>query len=204
MSDKLRTIRLYGLLGSKFGRVHKLAVASPQEAIRALCVLLKGFEQELMSSKDRGIGYAVLLGKNLLNKETLDSPAGSDDIRIAPVVMGSKSAFGQILIGAAIMFAAPYAAGYLMANTAAVGLAVGIATYAPMFGAAIALGGVVQALSPQQKGLSASDGANNGASYNFNGAVNTTAQGNAVPLAYGKVWAGGATISAGIYTEDQA
>jgi len=59
-------------------------------------------------------------------------------------------------------------------------------------------------LSPQQRALSAKDGPNNGASYNFNGPVNTTAQGNPVPLLYGELFVGSSTISAGIYSEDQA
>ena len=66
------------------------------------------------------------------------------------------------------------------------------------------LGGIVQALSPQQKALSTSDGPDNGTSYNFNGTVNTTAQGNIVPLGYGRMTVGSAVISAGLYTEDQA
>ena len=65
------------------------------------------------------------------------------------------------------------------------------------------LGGVVQLLTPQQRALSVKDGPNNGASYNFNGPINTTAQGNPVPVLYGELIVGSATISAGIYAEDQ-
>ena len=70
-------------------------------------------------------------------------------------------------------------------------------------GTALMLGGVMQLLSPQQKGLSAKDSPDNGASYHFNGPVNTTAQGNPVPLLYGELIVGSAVISAGIYSEDQ-
>ncbi len=77
---------------------------------------------------------------------------------------------------------------------------------APMMklGAVMALGGVVQMLAPQQVGQSSRDDANNAASYNFNGAVNTTAQGNPVPILYGRMIVGSAVISAGIYSEDKA
>ena len=64
-------------------------------------------------------------------------------------------------------------------------------------------GGVVQLLSPQQRSLSTKDRPENGASYNFNGPVNTSAQGGPVPLLYGRMIIGSATISAGIYSEDQ-
>ena len=80
------------------------------------------------------------------------------------------------------------------------------AIVAPMMlsmGVSMALGGVSQMLSPQQRGLSANDGPDNGASYNFNGPVNTSAQGNPVPVLYGRMIVGSAVISAGIYAEDQ-
>lgn len=44
----------------------------------------------------------------------------------------------------------------------------------------------------------------NSASYNFSGAVNTTIQGSAVPVMYGRMFVGSAVIAAGIVAEDQA
>ena len=35
---RLTTIRLYGALGARFGRVHKLAVQTSAEAVKALCI----------------------------------------------------------------------------------------------------------------------------------------------------------------------
>ncbi len=37
---EVKTIRLYRVLGTTFGRVHCLAVDSPQEAIKALCTVI--------------------------------------------------------------------------------------------------------------------------------------------------------------------
>ncbi|MGS3334490.1 tail assembly protein, partial [Serratia marcescens] len=70
-------------------------------------------------------------------------------------------------------------------------------------GAAMALGGVVQMLSPQAGGLRMRQDQDNKPSYAFGGPVNTTAQGNPVGVLYGTREIGGAVISAGIYTEDQ-
>ncbi|MFH5137043.1 tail assembly protein, partial [Citrobacter freundii complex sp. 2024EL-00220] len=70
-------------------------------------------------------------------------------------------------------------------------------------GAAMMLGSVAQMLSPQPAGLASKQDADNRASYAFGGVTNTTAQGNPVPLCYGKRRIGGAIISAGIYVEDQ-
>src|SRR5690625_7520975 len=85
---KLKTIRLYGKLGTKFGRVHKLAVSSAAEAVRALCVVLPGFESHLANAPG---GYAVFYGRENLQAVQLAHPAVKDDIRIAPVPAGAKS-----------------------------------------------------------------------------------------------------------------
>lgn len=39
-AESKRIIRLYGILGATFGREFQLSVASPKEAIRALCVIV--------------------------------------------------------------------------------------------------------------------------------------------------------------------
>lgn len=194
MSEKIRTIRLYGKLGARFGRVHRLAVANAAEAARALCVLLPGFKQELATSEERGIRYAVFVGKENVGEDRLHEPPGNEDIRIAPVLHGSKR--GGVL---------QTIVGVVLVVVGAVISYFGGGLGAPIMklGAAMILGGVIQMLSPQPRGLSAKDSPNNGASYNFNGPVNTTAQGNPVPILYGRLVVGSAVISGGVYAEDQ-
>ncbi|WP_233236348.1 tail assembly protein [Bordetella sp. LUAb4] len=186
MNESLRTVRLYGKLGARFGRVHRLAVATTAEAIRALCALLPGFQRELATSKDRGVSYACFIGKQNIDERQLDKPVGDGDIRIAPVMAGAKNG------------------GLLTTIIGAVLLVVSIFV-PPLAGLALSmtLSGVMQMISPQQKGLSTRDNVDNGASYNFNGPINTTAQGNPVPLLYGEMITGSAVISAGLYAEDQ-
>lgn len=195
--EKLRSIRLYGTLGAKFGRLHRLAVNSTAEAVRALCVLLPGFEREMMTSNDRGVSYACFIGTLNIGRDGLKFPVGSnDDIRIAPVLQGAKRAgVFQAILGAVIVVASVVYGVYTEDWTnAGRGIVLGLG---------MALGGVVQLLSPQPRGLGTKDSPENGASYNFNGPVNTTAQGNPVPLLYGRMIVGSATISAGIFSEDQ-
>lgn len=193
INEELRTVRLYGKLGAKFGRVHRLAVASTAEAVRALCVLLPGFEREMMTSGDRGVTYACFLAQTNINEETLEAPAGQDDIRIAPVIRGAKrSGLFQTVLGVALI-----AASFIPGLNAAVAMGMLAA------GAGMAIGGVFQMIAPTAQGLGTADRPENGASYNFNGPVNTTAQGNPVPLGYGKKIVGSAVVSAGVYSEDQ-
>lgn len=198
----LKTIRLYGVLGSQFGREHRLAIDSPREAIKALSVLYDGFEQFLANAHLKGLEFAVFKGKRNIDEDELHLDT-CEEIRIAPVIKGSKrggffqTILGVAMIGAAMMLGPAGWAAFGAGGFAGGALALG--------GAAMALGGVIQMLSPQPQGLSVRQDADNKPSYAFGGAVNTTAQGNPVPLLYGldRREVGGAIISAGIYTEDQ-
>ncbi|MGY2398772.1 tail assembly protein [Pseudomonas sp. SDO5271_S396] len=146
-----------------------------------------GFERHMTESASRGIRYAVFVGKQNIGDGDLDKPAGCDVIRIVPVIAGSKRAgLLQTIVGVVLIALSPFTNG---------------ATLAP--GLALTAGGVIQMLSPQAKGLGTQDGPNNRPSYSFNGPVNTSVQGNPVPLLYGRMIVGSAVISAGIYSEDQ-
>ena len=189
----LKTIRLYGVLGATFGRVHRLAVDTRQEAIKALGVIIPGFERFLLTSKSRGLAYAIFDGKRNLAHDELDFIVAGD-IRIAPVIIGSKQAgLFQTILGAVLI-----AVGYFTFGTTST-IGVGMM----MGGASMALGGVMQMLTPVQGGISMRQSPDNKPSYAFGGPVNSIAQGNPVPILYGRRRVGGAIISAGIYAEDQ-
>ncbi|WMN18990.1 tail assembly protein [Pseudomonas piscis] len=207
--QKVRVVRLYGSLGTRFGRVHRLAVGSAAEAIRALCVLVPGFEAFLMESKDRGVTYSLFLGRDNLGQDRLHAPCGNSDIRIAPLLIGSKRSGGlQTIIGVALVVAASYFTGGMAATGSTASGLIGTGassgwTFAASMGISLAMGGVMQMMSPQLKGLGAMDRPDNRANYSFNGPVNTTAQGNPVGLLYGQLIVGSSVISAGIYAQDQ-
>lgn len=190
----MTTILLYGQL-RQFGRSFRLSVRSPAEAIKALCVQIPGFERFLTNARAEGIEFAIFRGsKNLEEKELGFS--GSGDIRIAPVFTGSKRAgLLQTIIGVVIVALAWWNP---LGWSAATALAVG------MGGGSMAIGGVIQMLSPQAKGLSMSGGPENMPSYAFGSAKNTTASGNPVPICIGRRRWGGAIISASIYAQDKA
>ncbi|KVN92531.1 phage tail protein [Burkholderia ubonensis] len=190
MNNTLRTVRLYGVAGAKFGRVHRLAVSSTREAMRALCVTVPGFEKFMMSAKDNGLTFAVFHGRQNVTEDELQHPIGSDEIRIAPILIGSKNGgLFQTILGAALVVVGVFTSAY--GGSTLIGL-----------GASMMLGGVMQMLSPQTSGL-AGTGPNNGTSYYFNGPVNSAAQGEPVPLVYGHMVVGSKVISSGIFTQDK-
>lgn len=192
--ERLTTIRLYGKLGAKFGRVHRLAVATPLEAAKALCVTLDGFEQYLMHAKKNGMVFSVFRGERNLKEDELNLGNGDSDIRFAPVMIGAKRAgLFQTILGVALIGVAAFAPW---------GAAIGASNLVFTVGAGLAAGGAIQMLSPQTKGISTRQDADNKPSYAFGGAVNTTAMGNPVAILYGEREIGGAIISAGIVAED--
>lgn len=201
--EKVRTVRLYGKLGATFGRVHRFVCNDTAGAVRALCQMVPGFQKFLYESKDAGLGYTVFVGKENISEDMLQAPAGDDDIRIAPVILGSgRGGFFQIILGAALIGAAFMTGGAsLAAGKLAFSGLVGQMAFG--MGVAMVLGGVSQLLTRQPQGITSVESPDNGASYNFNGPVNVTAQGNPVPVLYGEMIVGSVTVSGDMYSEDQ-
>ncbi|WP_202212820.1 tail assembly protein [Kluyvera cryocrescens] len=193
-NEVMTTIKLSGSLAKLFGREHQRVIGPTSEAFRALSATIPGFQKFMNTSKARGLTFAVMVDKKNITQDDLAFPNCGREIRIVPVIIGSKKAgVLQTILGAALVVASIWMPG------------VGIAASNMMFaaGAAMTMGGVAQMLSPQPGGLSSKQDADNKASYAFGGVTNTTAQGNPVPLGYGRRRIGGAIISAGIYVEDK-
>jgi len=194
---RLTTIRLYGALGARFGRVHRLAVQTSAEAVKALCINFDGLESYLMNAKKNGMTFAVFRGKRNIGVDDFKDLSGNSDIRIAPVMEGAKKAgLFQTILGAVMVVAGIVVSGLSAGWASPVGGA--------MISAGIGMmaGGIYQMLSPQPKGLQGRDDPDNKPSYAFGGSVNTLAMGNPVALLYGEREIGGAIISAGIVAED--
>ncbi|WP_271105862.1 tail assembly protein [Pseudomonas tohonis] len=191
----MRTIRLYGVLRQRFGREYRLDVISPADAIQALCQMLPGFERFLATAEERGLVFAVFAGKRNLGEHDLNlQGADETDIRIAPIVAGSKrGGLFQVIVGVVLIVAGVFTGG----TSSAAGLAMLGA------GAGLAIGGVMQMLSPTQGQVRGREEEGNAASYGFGGAISTIAQGNPWPRLYGEREIGGAVGSAGIYAQDQ-
>lgn len=205
----MRVVRLNGDLGKKYGRVHKLDVSTPAEAVRALIANYPGLQQDLASSHDRGVAYKCIVDREQISEDVLTYPM-SKSFSITPVVAGAGK-IGSIILGVALIAAAiafaPAAVGATATTAASGGMAAGIGflglTYGNIafLGAALILGGVAQMLAPTPKAGSSAEKNEN--PY-FNGAVNTSQQGVPVPIGYGRAIVGSALISAAITVEQQS
>lgn len=189
----LKTIKLTGKLGRRFGRTHQLAVESPAEAVRALCTLFKGFRSAV---EEQGSEYRVLVNDNPINDAEKElHMQGGKVYTIAPVTRGNKSGFGQILAGIALI-ALSFVPGLNVAIWA--GATATYASVAFAMGVSMVLGGVVQLLTPIPKMGGPREDDKNTPNTQFNGPVNTQAQGHPVPICYGELIVGSAVISAGL------
>lgn len=190
--SSMTEIKLSGSLAKVFGRVHwrSLDSSTVTEAFSALKATLPGFAEEIRRLDSMGLRFAIFRnGRNVHQEEF--GRSGAREIRIAPVLSGSKRAgLLQTIIGAVIFVAASFVPG--------------MQGWGHTLGASLALGGAIQMLSPQPKGLSTSAASENRPSYAFGSANNTTASGNPVPICIGERRWGGAIISASIYAEDKA
>ena len=226
----MKKVVLRGELGKQFGRVHHFDLNTPAEAIRALCANFEGFQESLVTAAERGVGYIVQVGKSAIEElDEIHNPTGqSEEISITPVLAGAGGGgVGKILVGVALVAAAivfaPAGAGFLglgAGATTAAGFTLGAAASSAIgfIGASLILSGTAQLLSPQPAelpGLTGATGArgnsfnpvnndpaDNRSSYIYNGAVNLTAQGNPVPICYGRMRVGSVVVSAGVSTTD--
>lgn len=187
----LYIIKLSGPLIREFGREHRrfLDTGTTQEAFSALRNTLPGFKEAIQRLQNKGMRFAIFRNRKNIGQDDL-SAGGTREVRIVPVLTGSKRAgLLQTILGAVIFTASFFVPG--------------MQGWGQSLGASLALGGVIQMLSPQAQGLKQSAAPENLPSYAFGSARNTTASGNPVPICYGKRRWGGAIISASIYAEDK-
>lgn len=180
----MRTVKLYGELGRRFGRVHRFDVASPAEAVRALSANFHGFERALLAHP---IGFHVLAGRDdRADRDSLAEPVGEGEtIKIIPATAGSKNGLLQTILGVVLVVAGTYFG----------------QGWAVQLGVGLILGGVAQMLTPTPKYQAAQDDQTVN-SYVFSGPVNTSAQGVPVPVGYGRMIVGSAVVSLGLSIQD--
>lgn len=158
--------------------------------MRALCVTLKGFRKAVVD----GGAYRVLVGgKQALSKDEVPYPVSDrESIRIVPVIAGAGKGVGQTILGIVLVVVGTVGS-YFSAGTSSSLVTIGYS---------MIIGGVAQMLFAPTPPAGPADRPENLASYTFDGAVNTAAQGNPVSLLYGgPLIVGSQVISAGLSAE---
>ncbi|WP_149087663.1 tail assembly protein [Pseudomonas prosekii] len=194
------TIQLSSILGRKFFRQkdYLLETGSTWEVFKALRATVEGFTEEIDRLARLGMRFAIIRnGKNVGEKDF--DLGGIRTLKIVPVISGSKRAgLVQTVVGVVLIAAAAFI------TFASGGTASPFTSAMAAAGYGLAIGGVIQMLSPQASGLKQSSAPENAPSYAFGSARNTIASGNPVPICIGERRWGGMIISASIYAEDKA
>jgi predicted phage tail protein len=215
----MKVVKVYGALRERLGQCRfELNVATPAQAIKALCVNFPGLDKWLIDSEQDGVAYRVRVGKEQATPSdvsVLGLPWSEREVfSITPVVAGAGRGFGSfllggLLIGASFLFPG---AGLFGASTfgafggpiAAAGTLTTVGTALSAVGAGLVLGGISQMISPTPpSGLELKE-ANRIQNFSFSGITNTSQQGLAVPIAYGRVVVGSAVISSGFDVDHSA
>tara|TARA_A100001201_G_scaffold45224_1_gene46153 strand:- start:3543 stop:4253 length:711 start_codon:yes stop_codon:yes gene_type:complete len=211
----MKVVKVYGVLRERLGQCRfELNVATPAQAIKALCVNFPGLDKWLVDSEKDGIGYRVKVGRQQATPEdisVLGLPWSEREVfSITPVVAGAGGdnpfgaiLLGAVLIGASFLFpgAGIFGAGMGVFGPlapATIGTLTAVGTALSVVGAGLVLLGVSQMISPTpQPGMELQE-ANRIQNFTFSGITNTVQQGLAVPIAYGRVFVGSAVISSGL------
>lgn len=190
----LKTIKLYGVLGKKFGKEFHLAVESTREAVKALSVQVPGFEQFMLTAHEQGLAFAVFQDDENIGEDQIDFETGAKVIKIVPKVIGAggngvlQTILGAVMVvvGVVMLYipgAQPFAASVIGA------------------GIGMMIGGIAQMLAPKVDTEDQNQDGNR-ANKGFGGAVTTIAQGNPVPILYGQREVGGFIVNAGQFAVD--
>ena len=195
------TIRLLGEAGRLYGRRFQLAVKTPAEAVRALCLQIPGLRQYLLESGEKGIAWRVVTDyAEGLDEDQMLWPM-SKRMVLAPLPAG-RGAPGKIIAGIAII-AISFGIGAFFSAGVALGGFMGIGTVATAtsaIGLSLIFGGVAELLTPTPKmpnvkggGLGGGSSSTSGRdrdeqlnSYTFDKSNANTVQGDVVPVLYGE------------------
>jgi predicted phage tail protein len=167
--------------------------------------------QWLLDREAEGMAFRVTRGRDKITNEAPEGlvlPWSEREVfSIAPVIVGAGGV-GRILAGVGLIalaiVAGPVAGGFLGLGAGLGGAGLGLvgggfASAVGFLGASLIIGGVAELISPMP-----SLGFNNGKeaarleSFTFSGIVNTSKQGMAVPICYGRAFVGSAVISSGL------
>jgi len=205
----VRTIHLHGWIGEHSGPQFQMDVASPKEAVVALCTQIPGMIRHLRL-KD----WQVFIGDPETGRDLDESElmflGGSRDIHFVPVAAGGKKkgGIGKIIAGVALVAFSIWGAGLasplggVMGFDATIlGTSITLADVA-LFGVSMALSGLSSLLSPTPEFAGPAKPADENRSALFRGPTNTAEQGGPIALPFGRgVEVGSTVISAGIWTE---
>lgn len=177
----LTDIYLHGHLADKYGDKFTLDVDSVAGAIGLLRANFNSFARDVV-----GHNYNVWVGKSDVGPEELGNHVNGNDIHIIPVVAGGDNVV-KVIVGAVLVIVGvltSWAGGEVLVEVGIMLIIQGVAGM--IFSASMAPISLELTVNGERP------------SYAFNGPVNTTMQGNPVPILYGRALVGSLAVSGAI------
>jgi predicted phage tail protein len=179
-SPSLVTVHLYGALAEQFGPEHRFAIQTPREALWALDANYPGFIREFVKQER----YIVIGDDDVRDPETAAILHVAREVHFIPQIEGQAFIFTALVT--AIFPGLGAFATQLIGTLLFAGVAIGLSLL----------------IKPKQPEAAKTEEAAKDESFGFAGPENTTKQGVAVPLIYGRVFAGSVVVSAGLDVGD--
>jgi predicted phage tail protein len=176
MQERLVTVKLLGAFGREFGRLHRLAVATPAEAVRALCALFPAFRLRVIEQAELGIAWRIITDDPRgLDEDRARAGIPGDRLVLAPILEG-RGGVGRIIAGVAFV-----ALGLFTGGIGFLGLS---SSALLLTGGALILGGVASLLTRTPQAKVDADTKQLESSL-YSNAAGTGGQGSPVPVVYG-------------------
>jgi predicted phage tail protein len=221
----MKVVKVYGPLRKYLGQCRFEFVAdTPAQAMKALCVNFPGLAQWLLDREAEGMAFRVTRGRDKITNEAPEGlvlPWSEREVfSIAPVIVGAAVVLEESLLVLDWLRLQLYwrqpASGLFGLGA---GLKAGLHRVLPQgsfgcwrfnsnwqyLGASLIFGGIAELISPMPSlGFNSGKEAARLESFSFSGIVNTSKQGMAVPICYGRAFVGSAVISSGLDVDQVA
>lgn len=164
-------IHLHGILGKKYGRLHRFAIKEPRDVVRALEANYENFSKDLKDLLSKNIIYSIVADDQWIQGDSFVKKDKVKKIDFVPIILGSG----------------PFAA--FIPTIIAIVVSVAAAVYS-----------YVQAGKQQYPQIPGAEGISsaNSKSLSFSNRENITEQGNPVPLVYGRLKVGSFVVQSSI------
>jgi predicted phage tail protein len=206
----MKVVKVYGPLRKYLGQCRFEFVAdTPAQAMKALCVNFPGLAQWLLDREAEGMAFRVTRGRDKITNEAPEGlvlPWSEREVfSIAPVIVGASRGVARFLAGAALIVASIFIPGAAAIGVFGLAAPIAVKTVVATIGFSLALGGIAEMISPMPSlGFNSGKEAARLESFSFSGIVNTSKQGMAVPICYGRAFVGSAVISSGLDVDQVA
>jgi predicted phage tail protein len=206
----MKVVKVYGPLRKYLGQCRFEFVAdTPAQAMKALCVNFPGLAQWLLDREAEGMAFRVTRGRDKITNEAPEGlvlPWSEREVfSIAPVIVGASRGVARFLAGAALIVASIFIPGAATIGVFGLAAPIAVKTVVATIGFSLALGGIAEMISPMPSlGFNSGKEAARLESFSFSGIVNTSKQGMAVPICYGRAFVGSAVISSGLDVDQVA